>query len=140
MVNHWDEDYSLCDIGPTPLGDGIVDVRDLIALAEHLFEEVDDPTLIAHWKPDEAEGSTAYDSARTNDAAVLGDSVWQSEGDMVDGAITLDGIDDYLEAPFVLNPADGPFSVFAWLYGDAPSQVIVSQTGAASPSFFCTGH
>jgi hypothetical protein len=30
----------LCDIGPTPLGDGIVDVQDLIVLAEHLFEEV----------------------------------------------------------------------------------------------------
>jgi len=29
-----------CDIGPTPLGDGIVDVQDLIVLAEHLFEEI----------------------------------------------------------------------------------------------------
>ena len=29
----------LCDIGPTPFGDGIVDVQDLIVLAEHLFEE-----------------------------------------------------------------------------------------------------
>lgn len=28
------------DIGPTPLGDGIVDVQDLIVLAEHLLEEV----------------------------------------------------------------------------------------------------
>jgi hypothetical protein len=39
MVAHWGEDYSLCDIGPTPLGDRIVDVQDLIVLAEHLFEE-----------------------------------------------------------------------------------------------------
>jgi predicted secreted protein/N-acetylneuraminic acid mutarotase len=38
MVDHWGEDYSLCDIGPTPLGDGVVDVQDLIVLAEHLFE------------------------------------------------------------------------------------------------------
>jgi predicted secreted protein len=38
MVDHWEEDYSLCDIGPTPLGDGIVGVQDLIVLAEHLFE------------------------------------------------------------------------------------------------------
>ena len=29
----------LCDIGPTPFGDGIVDVQDLIVLAEHLFKE-----------------------------------------------------------------------------------------------------
>ena len=40
MVDHWGENYSLCDIGPTPLGDGIVDVHDLIVLAEHLFEEI----------------------------------------------------------------------------------------------------
>jgi hypothetical protein len=39
VVDHWGENYSLCDIGPTPLGDGIVDVQDLIVLAEHLFEE-----------------------------------------------------------------------------------------------------
>jgi hypothetical protein len=29
----------LCDIGRTPFGDGVVDVEDLIVLAEHLFEE-----------------------------------------------------------------------------------------------------
>ena len=40
MVAHWGEDYPLCDIGPTPLGDRIIDVQDLIVLAEHLFEEV----------------------------------------------------------------------------------------------------
>ncbi len=39
VVDHWGEDFSLCDIGPTPLGDGTVDVQDLIVLAEHLFEE-----------------------------------------------------------------------------------------------------
>ena len=40
MVDHWGEDYSLCDIGPMPWGDGIVDVEDLKVLAEHLFEEL----------------------------------------------------------------------------------------------------
>jgi len=53
LVDHWGENYPLCDIGPTPFGDGIVDVQDLIILAEHLFEEVSDPTLIAHWPLDE---------------------------------------------------------------------------------------
>ncbi len=40
MVDYWGTDNSLCDIGPMPWGDGIVDVQDLIVLAEHLFEEV----------------------------------------------------------------------------------------------------
>jgi len=39
MVDNWGTDEPLCDIGPTPFGDGIVDVEDLIVLAEHLFEE-----------------------------------------------------------------------------------------------------
>jgi hypothetical protein len=39
MIDNWGTDNSLCDIGPMPWGDGVVDVQDLIVLAEHLFEE-----------------------------------------------------------------------------------------------------
>jgi len=40
MVDHWGENYPLCDIGPMPWGDGIVDIHDLIVLVEHLFEGI----------------------------------------------------------------------------------------------------
>jgi len=40
IVDNWGTDDPLCDIGPMPWGNGIVDVEDLIVLAEHLFEEV----------------------------------------------------------------------------------------------------
>jgi predicted secreted protein len=40
MVDHWGTDEQLYDIGPMPWGDGIVDVQDLIVLAEHLFEGI----------------------------------------------------------------------------------------------------
>lgn len=40
IIDNWDADNSLCDIGPMPWGDGIVDVQDLIVLAEHLFEGI----------------------------------------------------------------------------------------------------
>lgn len=40
VVDNWGTDNSLCDVGPMPWGDGIVDVQDLIVLAEHLFEEI----------------------------------------------------------------------------------------------------
>ena len=39
IVDNWGTDNSLCDIGPMPWGDGVVNVEDLIVLAEHLFEE-----------------------------------------------------------------------------------------------------
>jgi predicted secreted protein len=38
MVDNWHTENSLCDVAPAPLGDGFVDVQDLIVLAEHLFE------------------------------------------------------------------------------------------------------
>ena len=127
MVDHWGENNPLCDIGPTPLGDGIVDVQDLIVLSEHLFEDLNDPTLVAHWALDDIEGDIASDSANDNDGTVYGDPAWQPEGGMVDGALQLDGIDDYVNTPFVLNPADGKFSVFVWIKGGAPGQVVIAQ-------------
>jgi Tol biopolymer transport system component len=40
IVDNWHTENTLCDIAPPPLGDGFVDVQDLIVLAEHLFEEI----------------------------------------------------------------------------------------------------
>jgi Tol biopolymer transport system component len=136
MVDHWGENYHLCDIGPTPLGDGIVDVQDLIVLAEHLFE---DYRLLAHWTLDEEQGSIAYDSTSQYDADLHGEPVWQPLGGKVAGALELDGVDDYVSTPFVLNPADGSFSVFAWVKGGTPGQVIISQADAEGQSAIESG-
>ncbi len=132
MVDHWGEDESLCDIGPMPWGDGTVDVEDLKILAEHLFEDVSDPTLIAHWSLDEAQGVVAYDSSTYCDGVLFGDPAWQPDGGMVAGALQFDGIDDYVSTDPVLNPADGVFSVVAWIKGGAPGQAILSQVDGAS--------
>jgi hypothetical protein len=132
MVDHWGTDNSLCDIGPMPWGDGVVDVQDLIVLAEHLFEDVNDPTLIAHWPLDEVQGVIAYDNADDCDGILMGGPVWQPDGGLVEGALQLDGIDDYVSTDTVLNPGDGVFSVVAWVKGGEPGQVIVSQTAGAN--------
>jgi len=126
LVDHWYTDEPRYDLAPSPAGDGIVDVQDLVLLSEHLFE---DYSGVAHWKLDETEGLTAYDSFGANDAYVVGNPVWVPDGGQVGGTIQLDGVDDYLGVPFVLNPGDGPFSVFAWIQGGGPGQVIVSQFG-----------
>jgi hypothetical protein len=129
MVDNWDTNNQLCDIGPMPWGDGIIDVQDLIVLAEHLFE---DYRLIAHWKLDETEGIVAQDSAGNNDAFLMGDPAWQPQGGIVDGTILLDGVDDCIITNSVLNPAEGPFSVFTWIKGGAPGQTVLSQIGGAN--------
>jgi hypothetical protein len=129
LVDHWGTDKPLCDIGPMPWGDGIVDVQDMKVLAEHLFENVDDPTLVAHWPLDEAQGGIAYDSAADCDGVLIGDPVWQPDGGIVSGALQFDGIDDCVSTDPVLNPADGMFSVVAWIQGGSPGQVVLSQEG-----------
>ena len=40
IVDNWHTENTHCDIAPPPLGDGFVDVQDLIVLVEHLFEEI----------------------------------------------------------------------------------------------------
>ena len=129
IVDHWGEYYPWCDIGPTPLGDGIVDVQDLIVLAEHLFEDVNDPKLLAHWALDETEGIIAHDSSGYNDADIVGDPTWQPTDGIVNGALQLDGIDDCVLTGAVPNPAEGPFSIFVWIKGGSAGQVVISQLG-----------
>jgi hypothetical protein len=132
LVEHWQTDYLLCDIAPPPYGDGVVDVQDLIEVTEHLFEEVHPPGLIAYWKLDEVEGIVAADQAGTNNGTLVGDPLWQPGGGKVGGALRLDGTDDYVVTEFVLDPSQRPFSVFAWVQGGAPGQVILAQDKGAN--------
>jgi carboxymethylenebutenolidase len=91
-----------------------------------------DDSLAAHYQLDETEGSTAKDSAGGHDGLLHGGPLWQPGGGKIRGAVQLDGLDDYITTGFVLDPAAGPFSAFAWIKGGAPGQVIVSQAGGAS--------
>ena len=108
----------------------MVDLLDLIALGNHIGEEVHDPTLVAHWALDETEGMVASDSVGGHEGAVVGVPTWQPTSGAVDGALECDGT-TFIVADFVLDPSEGPLSVLAWVRGGAPGQGIVSQqTGA----------
>jgi 7,8-dihydropterin-6-yl-methyl-4-(beta-D-ribofuranosyl)aminobenzene 5'-phosphate synthase len=116
--------HAQADIGPPLFGDGIVDFQDLPGLVEHWLLEIG---LVAHWRLDEAEGNIANDSAGDNDGTLNGNPVWQPAGGKLNGALELDGVDDYVSTPFVLNPADGSFSAFVWIKAGAEGQAIISQ-------------
>ncbi|MGB2866759.1 MAG: kelch repeat-containing protein [Sedimentisphaerales bacterium] len=131
LIESWSQNDPTVDIAPT-FGDGIVDALDLELLMSYWEQPIDDPTLIAHWALDEAEGAITYDSAGINDAFVVGGASWQPGSGQVDGALQLNGIDGCAIAGPVLNPADGPFSLLAWVNGGALGQVVVSQQGAAN--------
>jgi len=132
LIEHWGQNEPSVDIAPPPCGDGIVDVQDLEILMSYWGQEVYDPRFIAHWKLDETEGDIAFDSAGVYDGILNGGPLWQPTGGAVDGALEFDGVDDYVSTDGILDPADGPFSVFAWVKGGAPGQVVISQNYEAN--------
>ncbi len=91
-----------------------------------------DSPLVAHWKLDETQGNIATDSVGGYHGTLVGGPVWQPAGGRVSGALLLDGADDAISTPLILNPAEASFSIFAWVQGGAPGQVIVSQAGGAN--------
>ena len=123
LAQYWLQNEPSVDIAPVPLGDGIVDIQDVAVFAEYWLKDF---RLLAHWKLDETEGSIAHDSIGNHDAFLLG-SVWQPADGRVDGALRFEEIGDLAWTNFVLNPADGAFSVFAWIKGGKPGEVIISQ-------------
>ena len=130
LMQFLDTNEPSADIAPAAKRDGFVDLNDVTLMEYYLHTEIPEPNLIAHWKLDEEEGLIAYDSSGYyHDANVIDYPNWQPEGGTIEGALEFDGIADYVRTPFILNPASGPFSVFAWIRGGAPGQVILSQIG-----------
>ncbi|MHC4751693.1 MAG: LamG-like jellyroll fold domain-containing protein, partial [Planctomycetota bacterium] len=130
LADYWNQSESSVDIAPL-FGDGIVDFRDLAILTEYWLADF---RLVAHWKLDETEGFIAHDSIGDKNATVAG-AIWQPTGGKVGGALVFDGEYDLVSTDFVLNPAVGSFSVFAWIKGGEPGQVIISQTGSTGSAW-----
>jgi hypothetical protein len=131
LIESWGQDDPLCDIGPGPWGDGTVDAADLEVLMSYWGREVNDPSLVAHWPLDEMDGVVVHDQAGRNDGLLMGLPQWQPQGGMVAGALELNGM-TFVTATAPLSPADGPFSVLAWVKGGGPGQTILSQQGVAN--------
>ncbi|MHC4580003.1 MAG: S8 family serine peptidase [Planctomycetota bacterium] len=127
LIELWGTDELSVDIAPATKRDGIVDKQDLELMMQYWQIEIPELGLIAHWKLDEIEDDIAYESIQGKDGSLHGEPFWQPSGGKIDGGLQLDGIDDYISTHFVLNPADGVFSVFAWIKDGAPGQVVISQ-------------
>ena len=125
LAQYWYQDQS-------PFLNRMMDYKDLAVLADYWLKELLPVGLIAYWKLDETEGGVAHDSIGGEDAFGPPDLLWRPEGGKVAGALELDGIDDLLYTTFSLNPADTSFSVFAWIKGSTPGQVIIGQANGAN--------
>ncbi|MCU0915367.1 MAG: GDSL-type esterase/lipase family protein [Planctomycetes bacterium] len=132
LIEHWGRAEPSLDIAPPPFGDGIIDANDLAALMAYWGREVGDPTLVAHWRLDETQGQTVADSAGHSDGTLVGNLVWQPAGGKIAGALQFGAIGACVRTPFVRDPSQGAFSVFAWIKGGNPGQVILSQASGAN--------
>ena len=128
LIENWGLDEPSLDVAPLPFGDGIVNIQDLEVLMSYWGQELNDPTFIAHWKLDETDGLIACDSAGELDGTVHGGPLWQPEDGIVGGALEFDG-GDYVSISSFMSTAESSLSVFAWIKGSMPGQVIISQKG-----------
>ncbi|UCH51487.1 MAG: PD40 domain-containing protein, partial [Chloroflexota bacterium] len=60
LTDHWGEDYPLCDIGPMPWGDGIVDAEDLKILTKYI-EPINSTISKTAYDPEPANGTELVD-------------------------------------------------------------------------------
>jgi len=119
------------DVSPVPDGDGTINLFDYAGFLKYWLRT---PGLLAHWTLDETEGVIAQDRLGMAQGTVRGDALWQPLSGKHGGSLELDGLDDYIQTDFILNPADGPFTVFAWAKGGQNTEVILSQAGTAGYS------
>ena len=77
--------------------------------------------LVAHWKFDETSGGTAWDSSlNMHHGTLVNGATWNSGG-MMNGAVALDGSNDYVRVPGAadLKYTGGNMTLSTWVYIDA---------------------
>ncbi|OXM16366.1 LamG-like jellyroll fold domain-containing protein [Paenibacillus herberti] len=91
-----------------------------------------DPSLKGHWKFDETGGTAAVDaSGNSFTGTLMNGSAWTTAG-KTQGAIQLDGVDDYVQLPNVVNPGTTSFTAAAWVKLETTlgqTQTILQQEG-----------
>lgn len=69
--------------------------------------------MISYWKFDEGSGVTAGDSVGDNDGTLINGPVWTTG--QVGGALSFDGINDYVDLGSVNINIPGDFTITAWI-------------------------
>jgi uncharacterized protein (TIGR02246 family) len=131
MAGYWNTDEPACDIGPTPLGDGIVDVQDLLVLTEYLAIEADIAAIKEVYNQATLACGTGdaelYLSIFTEDAVVMapGGPAVNGKAELRPIIEGLFGVFD-LELPYTVDevgvPGDWAFARSRFLYSMTPKE------------------
>ena len=86
-----------------------------VVIVAFVFAQFYPEGMISYWKFDESEGITASDSADANDGTLINGPVWTAG--KVGGALSFDGLDDYVEVPNSANlDITDAITIEAWVY------------------------
>ena len=90
-----------------------------------------DPSLVGLWHFDEGSGTTVADSSGNNNTLTLVDGpVWTTG--KVGGALSFDGVDDYVFTP--MTPPPGDTSIELWVKGFLSGEAIYAFSDNVPPS------
>jgi len=124
LAGRWLEQEDSLDIAPAE-SDGAVSYADLAGLGRYWMTY---PGLLAHWLLDESEGELAADRLWRFIGTLHGSPVWRPQQGRIGGALELDGIDDYVSVGSPFSRVLGQFTVFMWVKGGQPGQVVLSES------------
>ena len=88
-----------------------------------------EPNLVSHWRFDDGSGTTAYDSAGDNNGTIYG-AQWTTG--KINGALSFDGVDDYVEVNGVEVHKEAAYSIIMWVKGAAQADNRVYSEGCSS--------
>jgi len=85
-----------------------------------LKDDVDDPEPVAHWKLDETSGDAIDSSGNNHHGTLSGAPTWVPSGGKINGALSFDGNDDYIEMNVETGgykgiEEDNPRTCAAWI-------------------------
>jgi len=118
------------------------------------FTSTPNSSLVGHWTFDEGSGTAASDSSGNgHHGTLVNNPTWMSQG-KIGGAISLDGVDDYVDfGTFLPVTGGGARSVLLWLkpssadvagdvlgWGTAPNNLVWRNTTPHSPRLFANGN
>jgi hypothetical protein len=99
--------------------------------------EVNDANLVAWWKFDEANGTTAFDSAGSNNGNLINGPNWTTG--TIDGALSFDGINDYVDVPdnaaLRFTKSDS-FSVCSWVNPVSTGEILCKMQSGSQHGLF----
>jgi len=130
LAQQWQQNNAAVNLGPVGWADDLVDSWDVSLFTAHWLKRILPLDLIGYWPLDGSEGDQVPDLAGQNNGTLLGGTAWAMDLGHRNDALEFDGVSGAVILPAGFDPAEGPFSLFVWIKGGAPGQVIVSQENA----------